>query len=559
MNLARWTVLGLAALLAHSPQASATANPEPLETPLQGPVAEVREIRYVCNAKDMNWLGGTPEQVSLVPFGATAVHGLQAESVKALRLETLHSTYTPAGNLLEKQTWDGQSNPVQSVQRIYDATGHWIGEWILDGQGVVEKRRERQVNASGLLLEEKVTGPDGEIDSQVQYEYDDQGRVVYEKRIAQGARIDEILHYEYEENGRRVKIQHYDLKQNPTFARHLERDEAGNLLVEQYYSQEGGRSGRLINRYDEEGRLIEQYFVKGGQTEYQRRIAYNEAGWPMEIMRKNRRGLMDWHHYIYQLDAYGNWTKRVALDRREQNGQLVFLPDKIDAREITYASPETSQPATPGKDKKLLDRPDAPTMLAEDLSDSAFAETNPWTIFDSESMKETKMERTGVITFKGNSMTLVGPELSEGSPAPDFSAVDSALQSVSLSDFKGQVVIISSVPSVDTPVCETQTKRFNEEAGKLNAKVLTVSMDLPFAHKRFCSANDVNNAIPLSDYKDHDFGEKYGVMIKELGLLTRAVFVVDGEGKLVYKEIVGEVTEHPDYDKALEAAKSAGA
>ena len=165
------------------------------------------------------------------------------------------------------------------------------------------------------------------------------------------------------------------------------------------------------------------------------------------------------------------------------------------------------------------------------------------------------MERTGVITFKGNPMTLVGPDIQTGSAAPDFTAVDNALQPVKLSDFKGQVVILSAVPSLDTPVCEMQTKRFNEEASKLNAKVLTISLDLPFAQKRFCGSFHIDNVTCLSDYKDRSFAQAYGLLIKELGLITRAVFVVDKNGQIVHKEIVKEVTEHPDYDKALEAAK----
>lgn len=165
------------------------------------------------------------------------------------------------------------------------------------------------------------------------------------------------------------------------------------------------------------------------------------------------------------------------------------------------------------------------------------------------------MERTGVITFKGNPMTLVGPEVNIGGPAPEFCCVDTGLQPVKLSDFKGQTVVISVAPSVDTPVCEAQTKRFNDEASKRGAKTLCISVDLPFALKRFCGANGIESVVALSDYKDHDFANKYGVMIKELGLLTRAVFVVDKDGNLVYKEIVGEVTDHPDYDKALAATE----
>lgn len=165
------------------------------------------------------------------------------------------------------------------------------------------------------------------------------------------------------------------------------------------------------------------------------------------------------------------------------------------------------------------------------------------------------MERTDVITFKGNAMTLVGPALETGQTAPDFTVINNSLQPVKLSDYKGQVVIIASVPSLDTPVCETETRKFNEEAAKLDAKILTISMDLPFAQKRFCGANGIDAVVTLSDYKDHDFAQKYGLMIKELGLLARAVFVIDKDGKIVYQQIVSEVTNEPDYAKALEAAK----
>jgi len=169
------------------------------------------------------------------------------------------------------------------------------------------------------------------------------------------------------------------------------------------------------------------------------------------------------------------------------------------------------------------------------------------------------MKRTGVITFKGNPMTLAGPELKTGEKAPDCTVLDNGLQPVKLSDFLGKVAIISAVPSLDTPVCELQTKRFNEEASKLNAKVLTVSMDLPFAQKRFCSSFSVNNVACLSDYKDHSFANAFGLLIDELGLIARAVFVIDKEGKIAYQEIVKEVTEQPNYAKAIAAAKEAGA
>lgn len=165
------------------------------------------------------------------------------------------------------------------------------------------------------------------------------------------------------------------------------------------------------------------------------------------------------------------------------------------------------------------------------------------------------MERTGVIKFKGQGLTLVGDDIKVGDIAPDFTAVDSGLAPVKLSNFKGQVIIISAVPSLDTPVCELQTTRFNEEAASLKAKVITISMDLPFAQKRFCSAHDINNITVLSDYQERDFAMKFGLLIKELKLIARAIFVIGKDGRIAYMEIVPEVTTHPDYDKALAAAK----
>jgi thioredoxin-dependent peroxiredoxin len=164
-------------------------------------------------------------------------------------------------------------------------------------------------------------------------------------------------------------------------------------------------------------------------------------------------------------------------------------------------------------------------------------------------------ERTGLVTFKGNGVTLAGSEVKAGDAAPDFTAINQALEPVRLSDFKGQTVLISVVPSLDTGVCEMQTKRFNEEAGKLGAKVLTISVDLPFAQKRFCGAHGIDNVVVVSDYKDREFGQKYGVYIKELGLLARSIFVVGPDGKVKHSEIVPEITTHPDYDKALAAAQ----
>ncbi len=172
-------------------------------------------------------------------------------------------------------------------------------------------------------------------------------------------------------------------------------------------------------------------------------------------------------------------------------------------------------------------------------------------------MSTATLENKSVITFKGNAMTLVGAQVKAGQKAPDFNLTANDLSAVSLKNSAGKVRIISVVPSVDTPVCDLQTKRFNEEAGKLGAKavVLTVSMDLPFAQKRWCGAAGASAVQLLSDYKDHSFGVAYGVRIKELGLLARAVFVVDAADTVQYAEYVSEVTAHPNYDAAIAAAK----
>jgi thiol peroxidase len=165
------------------------------------------------------------------------------------------------------------------------------------------------------------------------------------------------------------------------------------------------------------------------------------------------------------------------------------------------------------------------------------------------------MDRKGIVTFKGNPMTLEGPDLKVGDPAPDFTALDNEMKPVTLKDFAGSVVVISVVPSIDTPVCEIQTKRFNKEAEGLDADVMTISMDLPFAQRRFKEEHGVKSVYFVSDFKDHEFGRAFGVYVKELGLLARAVFVIDGEGKIAYKQIVKEITEQPDYGQVLEAVK----
>lgn len=155
------------------------------------------------------------------------------------------------------------------------------------------------------------------------------------------------------------------------------------------------------------------------------------------------------------------------------------------------------------------------------------------------------------ITFQGNPLTLVGAQLKVGDTAPDFTALNQELKPVKLSELKGRTVVISSVPSLDTPVCEFQTKRFNQEAGKLDAVILTISMDLPFAQKRFCDTFKTSSILLVSDYRDHSFGNAYGLVIKELGLLARAVIVVDKTGKIAYQEIVPEVTKEPNYAEVL--------
>lgn len=158
------------------------------------------------------------------------------------------------------------------------------------------------------------------------------------------------------------------------------------------------------------------------------------------------------------------------------------------------------------------------------------------------------------VTFKQEPVTLVGNELKVGDQAPDFTVLTNDLEEKSLADYKGKIKLISVVPSVDTGVCSIQTNRFNAEAQKLeNVQVLTVSMDLPFAQKRWREVNNVESLDLLSDHRDADFGEKYGVLIKELRLLARSIFVVDSSDKVAYVEYVSEVSDHPDYDKALEA------
>ena len=167
------------------------------------------------------------------------------------------------------------------------------------------------------------------------------------------------------------------------------------------------------------------------------------------------------------------------------------------------------------------------------------------------------MERSGIVTISGNPLTLIGPELNAGSHAPDFIVLDAELKPVSLKDFSGKTRIISVTPSLDTPVCDLQLRRFNAEAAKLQGDVvvLNISMDLPFAISRFCTSAGIDSVKALSDHRDASFGMAYGLLIKELRLLARAIFVIDKSDVIRYREIVPEIGNQPDYDKALEAVK----
>ncbi len=167
------------------------------------------------------------------------------------------------------------------------------------------------------------------------------------------------------------------------------------------------------------------------------------------------------------------------------------------------------------------------------------------------------MERPGAATLKGNPLTLVGPELKAGDKAPDFELTDTSLGTVNLAGTGNAVRIFSVVPSLDTPVCDIQTKRFNDAVGAMpGVEVIAVSMDLPFAQKRWCGAFGVDHVKMLSDHRTASFGTNYGTLIKELRIESRAIFVVDKDNVIRYVEYVKEVAEHPHYDEALAAAKA---
>jgi thioredoxin-dependent peroxiredoxin len=170
-------------------------------------------------------------------------------------------------------------------------------------------------------------------------------------------------------------------------------------------------------------------------------------------------------------------------------------------------------------------------------------------------------KRANAVTFKGNPLTLIGPQLNAGDKAPDFACASTSLELLTLAKTPAKTRLFSVVPSLDTPVCSEQTRKFEQSIASLKDKVAsyTVSLDSPFAQKRFCSAENISSMQTLSDTHDHSFGQNYGVLIEGLSipLLSRAVFVVDKTGKIIYVEYVPEVTSHPNYDKALEALKAA--
>lgn len=166
-------------------------------------------------------------------------------------------------------------------------------------------------------------------------------------------------------------------------------------------------------------------------------------------------------------------------------------------------------------------------------------------------------ERTGLITIHGNPLTLEGEAIQPGMPAPDCELLDNDLNPVKLSSFQGRVVVLASVPSLDTPVCDLETRRFNDEAASLGPEVqiLTVSMDLPFAQKRWCGAAGVEKVKTLSDHRQARFGQAFGVLIKELRLLARAVFILDRAGTVRYAQLVREVASEPDYEEVMQNLK----
>ena len=166
-------------------------------------------------------------------------------------------------------------------------------------------------------------------------------------------------------------------------------------------------------------------------------------------------------------------------------------------------------------------------------------------------------ERTGLVTFAGNPVTLTGNEIKVGDKAPDFTGINQSLEAVSLSSFSGKTVVIAIYPSIDTGICQKQNRKFNELASQMDdVVVLSVSLDLPFAQKRFCAAEGLDSIVTLSDHREREFGNKYGYLIKELALLARGTVIVDKDGIVQLVEIVPEITTEPDYDAALKVIES---
>ena len=185
--------------------------------------------------------------------------------------------------------------------------------------------------------------------------------------------------------------------------------------------------------------------------------------------------------------------------------------------------------------------------------------TNIILTFNAQAFDQSKLTQTNNLVKANNKyVTLLGTQVAINDQAPNFKVVDKNFSPVQLSDFKGQTILISVVPSLDTGVCSIQTKRFNDEAAKLpkNITLLTISNDLPFAQKRFCKVEGVDQIKVLSDSVWRNFGESYGLIIKDMGLLTRAIFIIDNQGKIKYKELVANISEHPDYESALTAVKN---
>ena len=181
-----------------------------------------------------------------------------------------------------------------------------------------------------------------------------------------------------------------------------------------------------------------------------------------------------------------------------------------------------------------------------------------FTPVNAHSLKENLLESTSLVKAGEKYLTLLGKQINVGDTAPNFKVVDNSFSLVEFNQFKQKVILISVLPSLDTGVCSLQTKRFNEEVANFseNVVMLTISNDLPFAQKRFCNTEKINNIKVLSDSVWRDFGSKYGLLIKDMGLLTRAIIIIDSQGKVAYKELVANISQQPDYTKVLAKLKA---